>query len=141
LPNTYFYQITALYDFGESPPTNEVSVVVTSVADNTSSLPTEYALNQNYPNPFNPSTVIEYAIPTFHNSQNVKLEIYNTLGQKVRTLVDKEQTAGRYQVEWDGKNDIGKPVTSGLYVYRIKAGIFSEVKKCFLSSKCIVIAI
>lgn len=127
--NTFFYQVTAVYNFGESVPSNEISVVVTSVADNTSSLPAEYALNQNYPNPFNPSTVIQYALPVFHKNANVKLDIYNMLGQKVRTLVNKQQASGRYSVEWDGKNDAGKSVTSGLYVYRINAGTFVEVKK------------
>jgi len=129
LPNTFFYQVTALYDLGESPPSNEVSAVVTSVADRPESLPADYALEQNYPNPFNPSTVIAYAIPVFHKGGNVTLEIYNTLGQKVRTLVNRRQTPGVYQVQWDGKDDAGRPVTSGLYVYRLKAGSFVQVRK------------
>ncbi|NIR51272.1 T9SS type A sorting domain-containing protein [candidate division KSB1 bacterium] len=127
--NQFFYQVTAVFDFGEGPPSNEASAVVTSVADNGPNLPTEYALNQNYPNPFNPSTVINYAIPVFHNNQNVTLEIFNTLGQRVRTLVDDVQTAGRYTVEWDGTNEFGNPVTTGLYIYRLRAGTFVKVKK------------
>ncbi len=129
LPNTFFYQVTALYDFGESPPSNEVSAVVTSVADAPEALPKDYALEQNYPNPFNPSTLIGYAIPAFHAGRTVKLEVYNMLGQKVRTLVNKPEAAGVYRVEWDGKDEAGKPVTSGLYVYRLKAGSFVKVKK------------
>jgi hypothetical protein len=130
--NTFFYQVTALYDLGESPPSNEAAAVVTSIDDATTELPTDYALNQNYPNPFNPTTVIRYAIPLLHGNELVKLEVYNMLGQKVRTLIDEEKSAGFYTVDWDGKNEQGKPVTSGLYVYRIRAKRFVEVKKMLL---------
>ncbi|MCG8606667.1 T9SS type A sorting domain-containing protein, partial [bacterium] len=129
---TFFYQVTALYDLGESPPSNEASAIVTSINDATSELPTDYALNQNFPNPFNPTTVIRYAIPLLHGNEPVKLEVYNMLGQKIRTLVDEEKSAGFYAVDWDGKNDQGRPVSSGLYVYRIRAKSFIEVKKMLL---------
>ncbi|MFQ5674600.1 MAG: T9SS type A sorting domain-containing protein [bacterium] len=127
--NVFFYQVTAVYDIGESPPSNEASALVTSVEDNPSAVPATYALHQNYPNPFNPTTVIRYAIPQFHNNDRVKLEIFNMLGQKVRTLVDEQQSANFYTVEWDGTNDLGRRVTSGLYLYRLQAGSFIQVNK------------
>lgn len=126
---TFFYQITAIYDIGESSPSNEASAVVTSVEGDPSNLPTSYVLDQNYPNPFNPSTVIRYAIPLFHKNEKVKLEVFNMLGQKVRTLVNELLSASFYTVEWDGTNDLGKPVTSGLYLYRIEAGSFVQIRK------------
>jgi hypothetical protein len=76
------------------------------------SLPTKFALKQNYPNPFNPITNIEYQIPY---SELVELSIYNLLGQKVTTLVNNIQTAGRYQVQWDASG-----FASGIYIYRLK---------------------
>ena len=127
--NTFFYQVTTVYDLGESPPSNEISAVVTSVRDETVNLPMIFALDQNYPNPFNPATVISYAIPFSHNHQQVKLEIFNALGQKVRTLVNEQLSANFHTVEWNGTNDLGRPVTSGLYLYRIEAGSFVQVRK------------
>jgi len=81
--------------------------------------PVVFHLYQNYPNPFNPHTVIHYSIP---QTGEVTLVIYNTLGQKVRTLVHSEQKTGHYEILWDGKDDQGMPVTSGIYVYRLKSG-------------------
>ncbi|TDI87349.1 MAG: T9SS type A sorting domain-containing protein, partial [Caldithrix sp.] len=108
---------------------NEISAVVTSVRDETVNLPMTFALGQNYPNPFNPSTIISYAIPVSYNNQQVKLEIFNALGQKVRTLINEHVSANFHTVEWDGRSDLGKPVTSGLYFYRIEAGSFVQVRK------------
>ena len=79
-------------------------------------LPTEFALNQNYPNPFNPSTTISYQLPV---SGYIELSIYNVNGQKARQLVSEFAHAGRHDVVWDGTDDAGKPVASGLYVYRL----------------------
>lgn len=81
--------------------------------------PVVFHLYQNYPNPFNPSTVIHYSIP---QNGKVSLVIYNTLGQKVRTLVHSEQKTGHYEIEWDGQDDRGIPVASGIYVYRLEIG-------------------
>jgi hypothetical protein len=91
--------------------------------------PMAFDLKQNYPNPFNPSTVISYQVP---ESQVVTLEIYNALGQKVRTLVDEVQDAGYYDVVWDAKNNIGNSVTSGIYLYRIVTGNYEKVMKMML---------
>ncbi len=96
---------------------------------NLSDLPGSFVLHQNYPNPFNPDTRIEYELPA---ASNVKLTIFNLLGQKVRTLVDEYQTAGVRYVTWDGANDAGKPVATGLYLYRLQVGDRSESKKMLL---------
>ncbi|MGB7062519.1 MAG: T9SS type A sorting domain-containing protein [Candidatus Zixiibacteriota bacterium] len=83
-------------------------------------------LSQNYPNPFSPQTVIEYALPT---DCEVKITIYNILGQRVRTLFDESQEAGYRRIEWDSKNDGGHEVATGIYFYKIKAGDFVDSKK------------
>jgi len=89
-------------------------------------VPTEIVLYQNYPNPFNPTTTIQYDLP---NSNKVILKIYNTLGQEVRTLVNDIQDAGRKSVVWDGMDNVGQPVSSGVYVYRLKIGNEVKVRK------------
>lgn len=85
-------------------------------------LPSVLTLAQNYPNPFNPVTTIEYGIPIEKDNVFVTLEIFNLLGQKVRTLVKDRQSAGFYSVEWDARNDGSTTVPSGLYIYRLNAG-------------------
>ena len=92
-------------------------------------LPTVYALSQNYPNPFNPTTTIDYSIP---KSGNVELVIFNMTGQKVRTLVSGKQDAAFYKIVWDGRNELGENVASGLYFYRLVSGSFSKIEKMTL---------
>ena len=92
-------------------------------------LPDEYSLSQNYPNPFNPSTSIRFALP---HTGHVSLEIYNMLGQRVRTLVDEEMKAGYYTIEWNGQGIDGKQVASGIYFYRMNTGNYQETKKMLL---------
>ena len=91
--------------------------------------PKEFALNQNYPNPCNPSTVIEYALP---KRRDVNLIIYNSLGEKVKTLTSGLQEAGYYTVGWEGVNDQGVKVSSGMYIYSIRAGDYYSAKKMLL---------
>ncbi|MFC1544568.1 T9SS type A sorting domain-containing protein [Gemmatimonadota bacterium] len=91
-------------------------------------LPKAFALSQNYPNPFNPSTTIAYEIPEGDNVQ-VQLKVYNMRGQLVRTLVDESRSEGSYQIQWDGSDNYGRRVSSGVYFYRIKAGEFSKTRK------------
>jgi hypothetical protein len=91
--------------------------------------PSEFDLSQNYPNPFNPSTKIEF---TLAKSGFVTLQIYDILGRKVRTLVSEELSSGYKSVIWDGKNDDGEAVASGVYFYQLKVGDFSEPKKMLL---------
>ena len=93
------------------------------------SLPTEFALHNNYPNPFNPVTNIVYDIPEV---TDVTLEIYNVMGQRVRTLAQGSHEPGRYQIVWNATNDFGQGLSSGMYIYRIQAGDFVSVKKLVL---------
>jgi hypothetical protein len=97
---------------------------------NVESTPTEFALLQNFPNPFNPETTIKYNVA---NGGNVSLRIYNVVGQVVKTLVAEQQNAGRYTVRWNGTDDRGVSVSSGIYFYQITAGSdFQDVKKLML---------
>ncbi len=103
---------------------------VVGVEDNKLAIPTNFGLDQNYPNPFNPSTIIQYRLkePT-----DVKLVIYNILGQQVMTIVNQVQKAGNYSVQWNAKDNYGSKVSSGVYFYRLVAGNkFTEVKKMML---------
>jgi hypothetical protein len=87
-------------------------------------IPNEYFLSQNYPNPFNPLTVIEYFLP---GEVNVSLKVYDILGNEITTLVDKKQTAGLYEIEFNAD-----ALSSGLYVYILEAGSYRIVKKMML---------
>lgn len=108
----------------------------TGVEEEESQLPHSFVLGQNYPNPFNPSTIIPFSLKVqgsmFKGPLRTTLKIYNVRGQLVRTLVDEEKTAEEYQVIWDGKDNSGKEVTSGVYFYQLKAGDFSDSKKLLL---------
>ena len=94
-----------------------------------SSLPEQLHLYQNYPNPFNPSTVIAYDLPV---STHVNLTIYNILGKEVARLVDAEQRAGSYSVQWDGRALDGQPSPTGIYLVRLQATNSSEIRKLVL---------
>jgi FtsP/CotA-like multicopper oxidase with cupredoxin domain len=91
-----------------------------------SATPATFALAQNYPNPFNPSTTINFQLP---KDEFVELKIYNRIGQEVRTLVNSGYQEGSHNVVWDGKNNRGKSVASGMYLYRIKAGNYTKSMK------------
>ncbi len=91
--------------------------------------PSEFVLCQNYPNPFNPETKIKYSLA---KNSKVKLVIYNVLGQRVKTLVDEYKTAGNKLAYWDGKDETGNEVGSGVYFYKIEAGDFMQTKKMIL---------
>ena len=86
---------------------------------------------QNYPNPFNPETTIKYQLP---KTSKVTLTIYNILGQKIKTLVDEEKQTGYYSVKWDGTDDFGAKVSSGIYIYRMETnkGFVKTLKMVFL---------
>jgi len=105
---------------------NLVSAVTGAPSVTLKALPTVYAMQQNFPNPFNPTTTIEYSLP---KTSQVELAIYNMAGQKVRTLVNTSQAASFYRVIWNGKNDFGQTVASGLYFYKLNAGNYSKVVK------------
>jgi len=94
-----------------------------------STIPNSFSLAQNFPNPFNPTTEIRYSVPV---KSRVNLAIYNLLGQRVKTLIDGDQEEGIYSVSWKGENDMGGPVASGVYFYRIQAGDFISTRRMLL---------
>jgi hypothetical protein len=108
---------------------NDFQGIVTDVDELDSNVPESFTLFQNYPNPFNPETTIRYRLPS---AQEVQLKIYNILGQQVKLLLDKQQLAGDYKVVWDGKDDRGNLMPSGVYIYRIQAGDFEKSNKMIL---------
>nr|MBN2278089.1 VCBS repeat-containing protein [candidate division Zixibacteria bacterium] len=92
-------------------------------------VPAQFRLHDNYPNPFNPATIISYDLPV---AAPVNLDIYNVLGQRVRSLVDDIQPAGHHNVRWDGTDYAGSQVASGIYFYRLTAGDYTSSKKMIL---------
>jgi hypothetical protein len=88
-------------------------------------MPSTYLLQQNYPNPFNPNTTISFSIPT---SEFVTLKVYDVLGREIATLVNENLSAGSYSYNFDAKN-----LTSGVYLYKLQAGKYSETKKMILT--------
>jgi hypothetical protein len=92
-------------------------------------LPKTFEVHQNFPNPFNPTTTIHYELP---QGSEVKLNVYNLLGQKIRTLINTKIEAGRHQIIWDGRNDSGISVASGIYLYHFEAEYYSKVMKMVL---------
>ena len=97
--------------------------------DKTPALPKSTLLYQNYPNPFNPSTVISYFLKS---PSNVTVRVINVLGQTIQTLVKKDQVSGIHHIKWNGKDNAGRPVSSGIYFYRLEAGSFTQTRKMIL---------
>ncbi|MCK5076956.1 MAG: T9SS type A sorting domain-containing protein, partial [Calditrichia bacterium] len=98
-------------------------------SENIPLIPVKFTLSQNYPNPFNPETTIRY---TLAKQCQVKIEIYNILGQKINILVNKEQSTGNHFISWSGKNRTGHKVGSGVYFYRVMTDDFTAVRKMIL---------
>jgi len=125
-----YYYPTITWKSGERTFTRKHKILVnfegtlTQISAFENTVPNTYVLSQNFPNPFNPSTTINYTIP---QKTKVKLEIFNTLGQKVATLVDDTKPAGKYVLIWKPTD-----LPSGVYFYRLNAGIYSETKKLVL---------
>ena len=94
--------------------------------ENKFNLPIVYKLHQNYPNPFNPTTSISYDLP---KNEFVSINVFDLMGREVKTLVNKEQVAGFRSVKWDATNNIGQPVSAGMYIYTIQAGEFRQTKE------------
>jgi len=92
-------------------------------------LPTEIALHQNYPNPFNPATRISFSLP---NTGQVRLDIFNFLGQRVSTLVDSTLEAGYHELIWDGNDSDGGTAASGIYFYRIETDRYVDSRRMML---------
>jgi hypothetical protein len=119
----------AYYDDFSITPVDLMVTALETPQNITTITPSDFRLNNNYPNPFNPETIIEYLVPK--NGQ-VKIIIYNILGQKVRTLVNEVQTAGTYQVYWNGKNDQNSAMSSGVYFYQLQGDNALITKKMTL---------
>lgn len=115
---TWSADFIAFAILGESPPT--------SVGEPGIRVPSQFSLEQNYPNPFNPETVIKYQTT---ESSRIELAVYNLLGQKVRVLINEVKPAGSYEARWNGANDLGKVVSSGVYIYRLQSDNFERTKK------------
>jgi len=119
-------KIFPIFNFGE------IDIdIITGVEDITEEgqLPASYTLAQNYPNPFNPSTEIEFSLPT---AGHVTLEVFNILGQNVRRLVDQKLSAGVHRVTFDSRTDRNQPLASGIYLYRLTSGDFTQSRKMIL---------
>jgi hypothetical protein len=99
------------------------------IEDRQSLIPSNYQLDQNYPNPFNPSTTINFAIP---KTDKVSLIIYDLVGRNVKTLINDELASGTHIVTWNGTDDAGNIVPSGVYFYKLQTGTFSETRKMML---------
>ena len=91
--------------------------------------PKEFSLHQNYPNPFNPETTIKYQLP---EKSFITLKIYNIHGQEIKTLINDEKPAGYHSINWDATNNYGIKVSSGIYIYQLNAGNFTQTKKMIL---------
>lgn len=112
----------------------ELITTATGIDDELASIPAEFILEQNYPNPFNPETIIAYQLPV---ASTVKLSIANVLGQVVYRSSAENRTAGRHQLRWDGRNNVGEKVASGIYFYRLEAvgrngSAFQDMRKMLL---------
>lgn len=101
----------------------------TDVAELGDQITAGFKIAQNYPNPFNSATTISYDLSKYTHTE---LTIFNILGQKIRTLVNCKQPAGSYQIQWDGQDNEGRDVASGIYLYRFKAGTFVQIRKMIL---------
>lgn len=127
---TYYYTVSAVHVWGITPTSNVASVSpVVPVGNHDAVLPARYDLHANYPNPFNPTTTIRYDLKA---ETRVTLRVFNLLGQEVRTLVDGRESAGYKMVEWDGKNNHGRTVSTGIYLYRLEAGEFVKTRKMMM---------
>jgi poly(3-hydroxybutyrate) depolymerase len=125
LTGTFYVDDLRLVASAPPPPPPPTAVL----EDHAASLPQRFALEQNYPNPFNSETVIRFALQA---SAKVELALYNLAGQKVATLAEGVREAGAYTLRWDGRDDSGRELASGVYVYRLQGGSRTETRKLLL---------
>ena len=127
---THNYYVVAIYTDGQSGHSNTVSVTTGASSDfDPTIVPNTTRLGNNYPNPFNPSTTIYFDL---HQSSRVILEVFNLRGQTIKTLVNTTLSAGRHITEWNGLDENGESVGSGIYLYRLQTEDFVEVKRMVL---------
>jgi len=124
----YFYRVS-YYTNNWSEYSEVLSVTLEWLDVDGEQLPTVYALHQNYPNPFNPTTQIKYDLP---EDAMVSITIYDIMGRSIRSLVNSQQTAGYRSIQWNATNNLGEPLSAGMYIYTIQAGEFSQTKKMIL---------
>ncbi|MCH8873656.1 choice-of-anchor B family protein, partial [candidate division KSB1 bacterium] len=118
--------VTFMAEEGESKTSDIILNSVTSVDEEKSVIPASYSIEQNYPNPFNPNTTIRYSLP---EKTYVRLKVFDTLGRQVRVLFDGEQLQGEQQTFWNGRDNSGRLVASGVYFYRIETDAFRKTSK------------
>lgn len=128
---TYYWRVASRTDKGDISAYSAPAVFNTGnvVSVKEKSLPNSFELYQNYPNPFNPSTIIKYSIP---RNTFVTLKIYDMLGREIKTLINNEVTSGTHSIVWDGFDNNGNKVASGIYIYRLIADGFNTSKKMML---------
>ena len=123
-------EIAAAFQYTSNLLSFSLPKIITDAEEYSRALqPQGHSLSQNYPNPFNPETTIQYNIPI---RSHVTIEVYNILGQKIRTLVDELKSVGDFQTTWDGNDSNGVKVSTGIYFYRFRAGDFTETKKMII---------
>jgi len=127
----YCYAISAVDSAGNESAKNAQACATTSTTGiaNEAPGPLEYKLFQNHPNPVRPETAIRFQLPA---ASQVVVKIYNTVGEEIRTLIDAPLAAGSHGARWDGTDDQGKPVANGIYLYQLRAGNFSQMKRMTL---------
>ncbi len=132
LTTSYFYILQA-EDYGGlvSAPTNEVVMIPTAVGDSRKNRPREFELAQNYPNPFNANTTISFSVSSDKKGTG-ELAVYNIVGQKIRVLSSGEFKAGTYSFTWDGKDQNGTVLPTGVYFYSLQIGQTRQTKKMVL---------
>ncbi len=118
-----------IIESGENIVSIQVNVGATVVGNDPAITPKEFALHQNYPNPFNPETHIQFDLA---ENSNVSVSIFNLVGQKVATLVNDKMDAGVYHIKWNGVDDLGQPLPSGMYFYEMRTQAYQAVKKLVL---------
>jgi hypothetical protein len=135
---TYYWRVRAKNSSGSGSYSlvwNFRTMTATSVERNGNGIPTEYRLGQNFPNPFNPSTTITFELP---EEAVVTIEIYDIMGRKLRTLLDVNKPAGYYRTVWDARDDVGREVSTGMYIYRFNAAPAGDRKPFNKSGKLIL---
>ena len=125
-----YYYLLATFDFAGNRSTYSEEVTITDPSSTNEiileKIPQQYELFQNYPNPFNLATRIHYSLP---REDHVRILIYDLLGKKITTLIDERQQAGYYVITWDGRDNSGRLVSSGIYLYRLEAKCFTQVRE------------